>query len=326
MKRLIGLITAITTVPLLSVAKDWQGANDTHLVGVGDINNPANKETGLGAVSYEYSIGKFEVTNAQYAKFMNSVGSNTVSVNGADVKLYGGFDTSASYSKFSLIQQNESGNAFTVDAGKDNYAVNFISAFGAAMYCNWLTNGAPEVSTTDILLTGAYNFGQFGATIDVFKEENINLNGTYRLPTADEWHKAAFYNPEDESYFLYAVGSDSISEDMANYKNSAGGMSSVKQYEMFASVYGTVGQNGNAIEWICEIAANGDKLGTTGGGFYSTMYALRSTASIVNLDPDSSVGRANGFRIAYSSVPEPSTYAAIFGALALGFAVCRRRN
>lgn len=326
MKRLTLLAAAMTIAPLLSVAKDWKGANDTHLVGVGDINNSANPETGFGAVSYEYSIGKFEVTNAQYAKFMNSVGSNFVNVNGTDIKLYGGFDTSASYSKFSLIQQNDSGNVFTVDAGKDNYAVNFISAYGAAMYCNWLTNGAPEVSTADILLNGAYNFEKLGASIDIFKEENINLDGTYRLPTVDEWHKAAFYNPEDGSYFLYAVASDFITEDMANYKNSAGGISSIKQYEMFASEYGTVGQNGNAIEWICEISANGERLGTAGGGFYSTMYALMSTASIVNLDPDSSVGRANGFRVAYSSVPEPSTCAAIFGALALGLAAFRKRR
>ncbi len=44
--------------------------------------------------------------------------------------------------------------------------------------------------------------------------------------------------------------------------------------------------------------------------------------------PDSCAGRANGFRLAYTapSIPEPGTYAMIFGILALGFAVYHKRR
>lgn len=107
------LLCAVSAVS----AKDWLGANSTHFVEVGNAGNAANPETKFGAVDRNYSIGKYEVTNAQYVKFMNAVGGNTVSVNGTDVKLYGGFDTSSSYAKFSLIEQNASGNGFTVAAG-----------------------------------------------------------------------------------------------------------------------------------------------------------------------------------------------------------------
>ena len=311
----------------VSSAKDWLGANNTHFVEVDNVGNSAYSETGFGSVGYKYSIGKYEVSNAQYAKFMSAVGSNTVNVNGTNVKLFGGFDASSSYSKFSLIEQNAAGNAFTAASGKENYAANFISAFGAAMYCNWLTNGASEAATINDLLTGAYDFNKFGASIDVFKEENINGDGTYRLPTADEWFKAAYYNPENDSYTLYAVG-DTISADMANYNNRNGGTANVKQYEMYPSSYGTLNQTGNVIEYIMLVNETTGRIGTIGGGFYSSAYAVKSTASVVYLVPDNLAGRASGFRLAYSapSIPEPSTYAMMFGLLALGFAAYRRRK
>lgn len=271
MKKLSMTIAALLCAVSAVSAKDWLGANSTHFVEVGNAGNVANPETKFGAVDRNYSIGKYEVTNAQYVKFMNAVGGNTVSVNGTDVKLYGGFDTSSSYAKFSLIEQNASGNGFTVAAGKENYAVNFISGFAAAMYCNWLTNGARENATAADFLAGVYDFAKFGASIDVFKGENANFDGTYRIPTLDECYKAAYYDPETETYYLYATGG-SISPDMANYNNRNGGTSSVKEHEMYPSSYGTLDQTGNVIELVMDINAAGDRVCTYGGGFYRTAY------------------------------------------------------
>lgn len=271
MKKLSMTIAALLCAVSAVSAKDWLGANSTHFVEVGNAGNAANPETKFGAVDRNYSIGKYEVTNAQYVKFMNAVGGNTVSVNGTDVKLYGGFDTSSSYAKFSLIEQNASGNGFTVAVGKENYAVNFISGFAAAMYCNWLTNGARENATAADFLAGVYDFAKFGASIDVFKGENANFDGTYRIPTLDECYKAAYYDPETETYYLYATGG-SIIPDMANYNNRNGGTSSVKEHEMYPSSYGTLDQTGNVIELVMDINAAGDRVGTYGGGFYRTAY------------------------------------------------------
>ncbi len=48
-------------------------AIDIPTVFVGNINNPADPETGYGRVDHAYRIGKFEVTLSQYAAFLNSV-------------------------------------------------------------------------------------------------------------------------------------------------------------------------------------------------------------------------------------------------------------
>ena len=42
---------------------------------VGDSGNAAD-DTGFGAVSYAYNVGTYEVTNAQYAEFLNAKGAS----------------------------------------------------------------------------------------------------------------------------------------------------------------------------------------------------------------------------------------------------------
>ena len=46
------------------------------MVPVGDAGNAADPVTELGAVPYEYRIGKFMVTIAQYTAFLNAVAKN----------------------------------------------------------------------------------------------------------------------------------------------------------------------------------------------------------------------------------------------------------
>src|SRR5258708_473506 len=41
-------------------------------VSIGDVGN-LNDTTGFGAVSYQYQITRYEITNAQYAAFLNAV-------------------------------------------------------------------------------------------------------------------------------------------------------------------------------------------------------------------------------------------------------------
>jgi hypothetical protein len=53
------------------------GVIDMPLVTVGDAGNAPDPDTGYGAVSYAYAIGKYDVTTAQYAAFLNSVATSS---------------------------------------------------------------------------------------------------------------------------------------------------------------------------------------------------------------------------------------------------------
>lgn len=43
---------------------------------VGNAGNAADPATGLGAVGYAYRIGTYEVTNAEYAAFLNAAAAS----------------------------------------------------------------------------------------------------------------------------------------------------------------------------------------------------------------------------------------------------------
>ena len=53
-----------------------QGKVTIEMVAIGNAGNAPDMDFGpgpFGAVSYEYKIGKYEVTNAQYVQFLNAV-------------------------------------------------------------------------------------------------------------------------------------------------------------------------------------------------------------------------------------------------------------
>ncbi len=56
------------------VTGTWTGLASLDTVLVGDAGNVADT-TGYGAVAYNYSIGKYDVTNAQYCEFLNAKAS-----------------------------------------------------------------------------------------------------------------------------------------------------------------------------------------------------------------------------------------------------------
>ncbi len=66
MKRAHSLLAAV-----LFAASSASAMINIDTVFVGDAGN-ANDSTGFGGVSYGYHIGTYEVTNAQYAAFLNA--------------------------------------------------------------------------------------------------------------------------------------------------------------------------------------------------------------------------------------------------------------
>jgi formylglycine-generating enzyme required for sulfatase activity len=147
---------------------------DASFLTIGNPGNPADPRimsdgtSGYGHVQYTYQIMSYAVTNAQWNAFIQSIGS-------AQTSTYTG----------------------------DNKPVQNVSWYQAAQYCNWLTTGNPY--------KGVYQFDDNGLFEGADREQALldyPDKLVYALPTEDEWHKAAYYDPVTDSYTLYANGSD----------------------------------------------------------------------------------------------------------------------
>lgn len=151
-------------------------------------NNP--DITGYGQVTYAYMISKYEVTNAEYCAFLNSIAKtdpyNLYSPL-MSTSIHGGITRSGSPGNYSYATKINMGNKPVV----------LVSWFDAARFCNWLHNGKTSSSSTE---NGAYTLN--GSYPIVTKNSAAN----YWLPTENEWYKAAFFkNDGTNNYWTYAT-------------------------------------------------------------------------------------------------------------------------
>jgi len=307
------LLTAAALVPRVSgvVTIDW--------VAVGNPGNAADS-TGYGAVGYACQIGEHEVTNSQYAAFLNAKGaSNACGIYNSNMVALG------------ISQSGGSGNyTYRVTSGWENQPVVYVSWFDAARFCNWMGNGQGSGN----METGAYTLN--GAISGIFTAEP---GATIRIPTEDEWYKAAYYDASKNGgaggYWLYPTRSDSMTsntigmEGAANFNNGAyaktvNGLSfayttAVGTYgAQSASYYGTSDQGGNAWEWTDRVS--GTSRGLRGGSWFNNA-ANMSSSNHSSIAP-STEGLNFGFRLA--SVPEPGS--AVLVILSNGVILVRRKR
>lgn len=180
----------------------------------------------LGVVNNTYRIGKYEITNDQYCKFLNTVAKNN------DRGLY---DTRMSTSVLGGIDRVLDGEyIYTVKQHMAAKPVLFVNYVSAIRFINWMHNGAlsyiPEEEVDYIIDIGAYNIASIG-------NNSFNIvKSSYRkywLPNLNEWHKAAYYKPVNTfalrgtstvsikrpDPFLVASGLDSQSQPSQLYAN-----------------------------------------------------------------------------------------------------------
>ena len=286
---------------------------------VGDIGN-ANDSTGYGGVSYDYHVGTYEVTNSQYVSFLNAKGSTNA---------HGVFNGNMESQSYGGIQQDGTGVGgdlftYSVKSGMGNKAVNYVSFWDAARFTNWLTNGQGIVGTE----SGVYNLDGVTAPTDstITRDATAWNAGGVAVASEDECYKAAYYKGGSTTaeYWDYAHQSDSITTDDANYANSVDTLTDVGTYSNDASYYGTFDQSGNVWEWIDSIV-NSSNRGSRGGAFYRIGSTLQSSNRFSSNPTNESYGR--GFRVSsLAPIPEPSSYAAMFGCLALACATIRRKG
>lgn len=268
---------------------------DISFVRIGNAGNAADAiimstdgTSGYGAVDYDYSIGKYEVTNAQWDAFTAAVGPPP-----EPFVIYG----SPTWS--------------------DEQPANQVSWYAALQFCNYLTSGDKS--------QGIYQFSGNNAAPGNFIGVNsaIKTGGSpaYWLPTEDEWYKTAYYKPDGSGYSLYANGSDTMPgvNEGWNYSGSpyitpvGVGMGPVEQN-------GTYDIMGNVWEWN-ETMILGDYGAIRGSSFQDAGNSMASDYRYGTAYTDASYGHI-GFRVA-SNVPEPCTlFLLTFGSLIVTF---RRR-
>jgi len=135
----------------------------------------------------------------------------------------------------------------------------YVTWFNAARMANWMHNGQGSGSTE----IGAYNL--LGDTAGVFFL--AEPGALFRLPTENEWYKAAYYSGNADNYWLYPTQSNEVPGNVvggaANQANTLAGpnyvfsvtqssqntgqncLTDVGAFIGSASHYGTFDQGGN---------------------------------------------------------------------------------
>jgi hypothetical protein len=134
---LILTLTDSTELNAGAVAEDPDAAMMIDFVPVGNPGNAPDPTTGFGAVADPFQIGKYEVTNAQYAVFLNAVAATDP--NG----LYA--STMGTNARAGITQSGASGSyVYYVKRAMGDKPVNYVSFWDACRFCNWLHNGQPS--------------------------------------------------------------------------------------------------------------------------------------------------------------------------------------
>ena len=251
--------------------------------------------SGYGAVSYDYFIGKYEVTNAQYAEFLNAVARID-----DPHRLYNPTMTSGGYG--GIARSGTVGNySYAAISGRENLPVVYVDVYDAMRFSNWLQNGQPNTGaqTNGTTENGSYTFS------GTYVVGPRNSGATIFLSSENEWYKAAYYDSLTASYFDFATGtntqptcaSPTASPNRANCGGSGtGDLVSVGSYPGSPSPFGTFDQAGNVQEWL----ENGVH---RGGDFI--LVGSEMAASVRYSDGDPKAEPVMGFRPVL--VPEPDT-------------------
>jgi formylglycine-generating enzyme required for sulfatase activity len=275
--------------PASAVTIDWTP--------VGSPGNPADT-TGFGAVGYAYEIGKYEVTNAQYAEFLNAKAASDP---------LGLYNANMGSGTGGITRSGVSGSyTYSAIAARADKPVNFVSFFDALRFANWMNNGQGGGDTE----TGSYTL--LGGAPTPLNAATVARNGgaTIALTNENEWYKAAYYDAVSATYFDYPAGSNTpttcggpaATPNRANCQGAVGDLTNKGSYTGSASPFGTFDQGGNVYEWN-EATIAAALRGIRGGSYFNGGSSLAATSrTSTNASAETSV---TGLRLV--TVPEPGT-------------------
>jgi formylglycine-generating enzyme required for sulfatase activity len=318
MKRVLTLLLGATALVNISngqtiTEKFGTGSEQFTMdfVEVGNPNNPSlyyGNPQSVGSVSYEYRLGKYEVSREQIIK----AGFGTFL---QDMTAYGG-----------------NGNA------KPATGINW---YEAAQFVNYLNTSRGYSAAYKFNVSGAL---QLWTSAEAgYNAANLfrNTLAVYFLPNMDEWFKAGFYDPNKTpsammgKYWTFATGSDSmpiaVSSGTEPYTAVFSYQASPADVDKAGglSPYGTMGQNGNVYEWIetaYDLVNNvpDEFRGLRGGAWDDGTGSIGFSAlNSVNPLTQQSIYGDIGFRVAM--IPEPTSLS-LLALSGLALAINKRRR
>ena len=293
-----------------SLADTFGSGANTFSIDFVTIGDPGNDPdtTGdpnpAGAVAYEYRIGKYEIPED--------------AINKANAQ--------------SALDGNPLG--ITIDARGPNKPATRASWFEAARFVNWLNTSTGSSPAYKFDTNGDFQLWEPGDAGYNPANKFRNTQARYFLPSADEWYKAAFFDPVSDTFFDFPNGSNTAPLPVASGTDPNTAVYDQPFAQGPADVmlagglgpFGTVGQAGNVweIEETQMDLVNDDALGyrsVRGDTWFGAQGGNHSTlsSSFRNglLGPGMPFGDI-GFRVAGKEIPEPTTiYLASMGVILL---------
>ena len=257
---------------------------EIEFVTIGDPGNPDDpvgwprgQEYATGAVEYSYRIAKYEIAHHMVAKAIAESADDSVPLD------------------FELGEFEDDKPAF-------------VSWSNSAKFVNWL-NTSQGFSPAYKFVNGMFAVWEPGDAGSDPENTFRNRRARYALSSVNEWHKAAYYDPSTESYFLYPTGSNDPPVAVAS-----GIEPNTAVYGMFPTLglagvpqagglspYGTMAQGGNLRDWQEDAYfLDGDPIGPRilrGGRATSPHEVLRASAA------SRATGHGGAIRVVI--VPEP---------------------
>jgi formylglycine-generating enzyme required for sulfatase activity len=262
-----------------------------------------------GAVAYAYRIGKYEVTNAQYAEFLNAK---------AAADPLGLYNERMGLASGGITRSGISGSfTYSTVAGREDKPARHVSFYDTLRFINWLNNGQGSGDTE----TGAYTLLGGTATPSNGGTVTRNAGASIFLTSEDEWYKAAYYDAVSTSYnpYPFADGFAGVvcespagtTTHSANCNFAVNDTTDVGAYTTSPSASGTFDQGGNISEW------NEDLLGLSRrrrAGDYGGDPINNAATRVFVFGPSNESGSV-GFRVA--SIPEAVPSLSLGGMLVL---------
>jgi len=204
---------------------------------MGSNEFPNAKPPHTVVLSNDFYIGKFEVTNQQYADILNyALAKGYLDKKKLEKEKSEAWGISKSAQKYQDVGDEHSqitfiGNTFKPHPGKENFPVVEVTWYGAAFFCNMLSEKEG--------LAPLYN-------IDDWSCQVYGKTG-YRLPTEAEWEYAAKFNDARP----YPWGNAEADSSYANLKRQ------IKDpVEVATTPVGSYSPKGDSKLGICDLSGN----------------------------------------------------------------------